>query len=108
MSENKYQGYKNYQTWNVALHIGNDYGLYHHWQERAEAVKNVVANGDCDQVQAGCWTAEQAVRSMLADELKATFTAHPLSNDCSMYSDILTHALGQVDWQEVADSILDE
>jgi hypothetical protein len=23
-----YQGWKNYKTWNVAMHIGNDHGLY--------------------------------------------------------------------------------
>ncbi len=71
-------------------------------------IKDVIANGDCDQVQDGIWTAEKAAKFLLADEIEAMFKAHPLADDTSMYSDILTHALGQVDWHEVANSILDE
>lgn len=108
MNENGYQGYKNYQTWNVALWIGNKYSQYHYWQERAKMIKDVIANGDCKQVQDGIWTAEKATRYLLADEIEAMFTVHPLADDATMYSDILGHALGQVDWHEVADSILEE
>lgn len=103
-----YQGYKNYQTWAVALWIGNEYNLYRHWQNRAEEIKAVVEDGDCDQVQAEIWTAEQGARFLLADEIEADMKSHPLADAATMYSDILNHTMSQVDWQEVADSILEE
>ena len=109
MNENGYQGYKNYETWNVALHIANEYNSYHHWQYRAAGIKTLIENGDCDQVNDGIWTAEQAVRILLADAIEAFITdAHPLTDRATMYSDLMNHALGQVDWQEVADSVLAE
>lgn len=104
-----HQGYKNYQTWNVALHIGNDYSVYHYWQERAKEFKDIIEQGDCSQVEDGIWTAEDAVRYLLADALKDSLKdTHPLAHTTSMYSDILGNAMGQVDWHEVADSILAE
>ena len=111
MSEQGYQGYKNYETWNAALWLANEQGSYHYWQGRAERIKNLIANGcddlvqDCDLVS-GTWTAEQAARFLLANELEVC--EHPLTSDASMYNDLLTHSLGQVDWEEVADSILAE
>lgn len=107
MSEKGYQGYTNYETWNVALHIGNDYGLYRYSQEQAASIKDTIENGDCARVEDGTWTEEQAARYLLADALEGTFKAHPLADTTSMYSDLLTNALGRVDWHEVADSVLE-
>lgn len=108
MSENGYNGYKNYETWAVCLWIGDEYNSYHHWQYRANGIKTNIANGECDQVEDGIWTAERATRFLLADEIEAEMSTHPLIDKATMYSDILNNALGRVDWHEVADSVLAE
>ncbi len=36
MTKQKYNGWTNYQTWNVALWFGNDEGLYNAYREERE------------------------------------------------------------------------
>ena len=89
MSDETYNGWTNYPTWNVALWLGNEEGRYlaalelaaqkyEYDFERAEAFKD--------------WVTDE-----LAPDLGASFAA-----------DLLGYALGEVDWQEVADSFKDE
>lgn len=36
MSDDKYNGYANKETWALCLHIDNDESLQNHWRERAK------------------------------------------------------------------------
>src|SRR3990167_3668676 len=87
---NTYQGYTNYQTWAIELWIDNDQSAYKYWyNDRARA----------------CATVEQ-----LADELKSEHASdeyNPLANHVSAYADILTWALNNVNWREIAQNIWD-
>ncbi len=94
MSE-KVNGFANYATWAVCLWLDNEQGTQRYWSGLANDAKYMAAtNGG----NARDWLAEH-----LADEL--TENAPELNG---MWSDLLNHAIGQVDWNEVADHFLAE
>ena len=79
----EYNGYSNYQTWNVALWINDDEGLHFITQE--------FVGGTND----------------LANFLKEFFTdeINPLADQANTFTDLLGHALACVEWHEVAEAV---
>jgi hypothetical protein len=56
----------------------------------------------------GYWSAEEAATFNLADQIKEELeNASPLP-DAGLFTDLLNAALWEVDWQEVAESFLEE
>ncbi len=95
MNEKGYNGWSNYETWNVKLWIDNEEVSYEHWRERAEECRD-DADGDLD-----------AARQSLADELESHYDEFAPTTR-GVYADLLNHALGRVDWHEIAANMLDE
>ncbi len=109
MSEEEYQGYKNKETWSVHQWWTSDSpGMYEHWYNRAK--EYVLHVNTRQQVIDGIWTEQQAAKYLLADEMKDSLkegqTIWVNSEKASLLSDLLTTALGRVDWYEVAESFL--
>lgn len=104
-----YNGWKNYETWLVGLWLDNDEADYRYWQTAAEECNRAAADG-----LGNPYADEQAARLLLADRLKDELEnakddlleANKLG--ASLWADLLGAALGQVDWIEVADHILQE
>ncbi len=93
-----YNGWKNYATWNVALWIDNEEGTYKYRCQLAERAKLLAQAGD------------ESAQGLLANMLKDWINdGNPLAKGKgSVYSDLLTAALDDVDWLEIAANFLEE
>lgn len=89
-----YNGWSNYETWVVSLWMDNDEGSYDYARELAGEVI-----GDEDFAYP---------RVTLADRLKDWHEESLPELEASVWSDLLGKAFGNVDWLEIADSLLSE
>ena len=101
MSEDRYNGWRNYETWAVNLWLSNEEYTYRYWRERAQE-----AWEDAEPTEV--WTREQSAKFQLADTLKEQIQegAPTASLDGTMYADLLNAALSEVDWGEIAEAWL--
>jgi hypothetical protein len=102
MNEKEYNGWTNYETWAVALWMDNEQGSHTYWRQQAEECCRNADEGNSMQER------RRAARGVLADRIQEEFEeASPLKEQASVYSDLLTAALGEVDWQEIAEHLLE-
>lgn len=91
--EEGYQGWSNYETWVVKLWIDNEEESYNYWQERAkELIRERREHLISDELKEGH---EEAVEDAGIAE-------------AGVFTDLLNSALGEVNWYEIAQSILEE
>jgi hypothetical protein len=100
-----YNGWANHSTWAVALWIDNEPGTYETRRDMAREVIRDHENedGDLDPEQK-----DDAV-SEFADRIQA-FVENDMMPDlgASLASDLLSSALSDVDWREIAENWLEE
>lgn len=100
MQTETYNGWKNYETWNVALWLGNDEGTYNLVREMAGEAKT------SDRALTEYMGATPAI--VLADALEELVKTDAPDLGASMYADLLGAALSEVDWHEIAENVLSE
>lgn len=102
-----YNGWTNYETWNVKLWMDNSQGDQEYWNEQAQEAYD-KANGDSNFTRL-----EQAsfdLREILKEHFE-NFIQEILENaklQASFVADLLRSALSEVNWQEIAESLLGE
>ena len=99
-SEQGYQGWTNYETWCVNLWLSNEEPSQRYWAEMAQAA------WDASEPSAYLTREQEAVRA-LADTMKDELeeAAPELTG---LYADLLTTALGAVDWVEIATAWMED
>jgi len=95
-----YQGWKNYETWLVALWLDNDEYSYNYWRERTQ---EIWEGATADKPFSRRDRAMLELSDTLKDEVEDA--APELEG---IFLDLLNAALSEVDWREIADHWLDE
>ena len=95
MSDQKYNGWSNYQTWVVNLWLTNDSGSVNYLNERAQECLDKF-DGDTDD--AACELAS------IIEEMHDEF----MPETTGVYADLLGHAMRMVDWHEIAQHVIED
>jgi hypothetical protein len=101
-----YQGWRNFETWAVALWLDNERTSYDYWREAARRCQREAPTDP--RVIDGIWTPNEAATFNLADQLREELTDGIPLTAPTMYADLLLAALSEVDCQEIAASLLTE
>ena len=85
---NEYNGYSNYQTWCVSLWLDNEQYTYESIRDAAKIT-----------------TTKYGLAAFIREYVNAE---HPLADQASMFTDLLDHALANVNYEEIAENIMSE
>ncbi len=107
MSDTRYNGWTNYETWAVNLWMDNDEGSHDYWL----GVANYIYNHEAEE-QKHFTKLEDAV-CILAEQLKEDHEEakdeilERLELTSSLWADLLGAALSEANWREIAEHLLE-
>lgn len=102
MNDKTYNGWSNYETWVTNLWMTNDENTYSQCRDLAETAFAAAR-------PSATLTRSERYRRDFADALKELVSAeHPLQDSPGLYSDLLTGAMREINWLEIASSMFEE
>jgi hypothetical protein len=104
MERKDYNGWTNYETWNVNLWMTNDQGSSEHFANMAQEEWDQA--GALDPAYEG-QTRKQQTACNLADHLKE-WHEEALPELEGFAADLLNAAMSEVNWYEIAENLLEE
>lgn len=100
MKDHTYNGWRNYETWNVALWMDNEEGSQTYWHEKAvEVFDSAIAEKP--------FSKEERAKLDLSEIIKGEFEEEMPDLGASTYADLLNAAMSEVDWYEIASHLID-
>jgi hypothetical protein len=106
-NEKRYNGWTNYETWNVKLWMDNDEGSYRYYGEIAQECYDAAESGDT-------FTRDEQATLDLSDRLKDEYETsmndwlEESKRSASMWADLLGAAMSEVNWHEIAEHLIDD
>ena len=110
MSDETYNGWKNYETWAVGMYLDGNYDGASTYYAALETVRDVIGR---DHPTSEYWTVAESRRYNVADALKDLVeeynNPHMIDDDhpeqlSGLVADLFGAALSSVDWHELADA----
>ena len=109
----KYNGWTNYETWNVKLWMDNEEPSYRYWREAAQEAYD---NAEAQESDGGrvIFTREEsathAIRERMKDEYEQASCdlLERSSATASVWADLLGAALSEVNWHEIAEHLIED
>ena len=102
MSDKRYNGWTNYETWLVSLWADNDEPSYRHHQRLAQQIWD-------DSEADSTFSREEHATLDLAKSLRTeTEDANPFADQPSLWADLMGAALAEVNWHEIAEQLIQD
>ena len=101
MNAKTYNGWTNYETWNVALWLDNDQGSERYWREAAqECYSEAEASRSFTRQEQATLDLSQRLKNEIEE-------ANPVADQASMWADLMGAALSEVNYHEIAEHYIE-